>query len=97
MFREHRGKIPAERHVRADKDAIPASQGKPHAFVVAVPDPDREPAALDLRFEVQDAEHLHAVRGHGVFILHDADVAEAESLKQRLNDLVMWNRTMRLR
>ncbi|MBI1956567.1 MAG: hypothetical protein HYS38_09255 [Acidobacteria bacterium] len=68
---------------------VPASQGKPHGFIVAVPDPDREPAALDFRFEVQDPEHLHAVRGHCVFILHDADVAEAKSLNQRLNDLVM--------
>ena len=55
MLGKHRRKIPAERHVRADKDAVPASQGEPHGFVVAVPDADRESAALDLRFELQDA------------------------------------------
>jgi hypothetical protein len=29
--------------------------------------------------------------GHGIFILDDADMPEAECLDQRLNDLVMWD------
>ena len=55
---------------------------------MAVPDSDREPAALDFRFEIENAKHLHAVWRHGVFILNDADVAEALMAKAKEADLL---------
>ena len=45
-------------------------------------------------FEVKNAEHLHAIRGNSVFVMHHADVAEAERLHEGLYDFVMRHGAM---
>lgn len=90
----HRREIAAERHVRADEDAIATDEGQSHGLIMRVPQSDREPASLDLGFEVQHSEHSHAIRRDSVLVVHDADVTEAEGLDQGLNDFVVGNGPM---
>jgi len=59
---------------------------------VAVPQADGEAATVDFGFEVENAEHFHAVGGDGVFVVDGADVAEAESFDEGLYDFVMGYR-----
>jgi hypothetical protein len=61
--------------------------GEAHTSVVAVADADRKPAAGHPGIQIQHAEHLHAVFAHGIFLLHHANMAEAESFDQCLHDL----------
>jgi hypothetical protein len=42
-------------------------------------------------------EHLHAVLGNCELIPDDADVPKAEGFHQGLDDLAMWDRTVRSR
>src|SRR5215472_13652852 len=69
---------------------------KSHALIVTVAKTDGEAASLHLRFEVEDAEQPHAVRGDSVFVVHDGNATEAQGLDQGLNDFVVRNRPVSL-
>ena len=86
MLREHRAEISLERHVVANEDAVAYGHREAHRLVVRVADANREPAALEGGFEIEDAEHLHAVLGDRVFVAHDGDVPECERFEERLDD-----------
>src|ERR1041384_6327209 len=57
-------------------------------------DADGKSAAVHLCFQIKDSEHLHAIERDGIFLIHDADVAETERFGQRLDDFVVRNRFM---
>src|SRR6266516_1324765 len=61
--------------------ALPMAHGhgKAHALVVRVPDADREVHVRDAVFQIDYAEHLHAI-GHRVLLARHLDVPEAERL-----------------
>ena len=52
-----------ELHVVAHEDPVPGGEGQAHGLVVGVADADGKPAAVEGGFQVEDAEHLHAVTG----------------------------------
>src|SRR5216684_1607136 len=100
MFRvlgKDRCEVPMERHVVADEHAIAYGHRKAHGLVVGIPDADREPASFERGFEVEDAEHLHSVLGHGVLVPDDRDVPEGKRLGKRVNDEMMSERMMTFR
>jgi hypothetical protein len=72
-----------------DSQANGATEAK--GFVMAVAQAYGEPAALEAGAEVHHPEHLHAVRRHGVFFPHHANLAKAEGFDQLLDDGDMWN------
>ena len=73
-----RGLVAAKRHVVADEDAVADGQGQAHRLIVRVADTDREATTVKAGFEVEDAEHLHAILRDGVLVPHHADVPEAQ-------------------
>src|SRR6516164_789724 len=72
------GVIPMEREVFTHKHSDSDYATEPEALIVAVPQSKCEPASLEAGTQVHHAEHLHAVRRDGVFLLNHADPAEAE-------------------
>ena len=89
MLREHRLEVAGEGEVVAHEDAIADGEREAHGFVMGVPDADRE-AEIGLRqVEVDHAEELHAGPVHGVLLLHDADVAEAQRFDEGVHDFDM--------
>jgi hypothetical protein len=61
---------------------------------VSVPDADREPAALEGRFDFDDTEHLHAIFRDGVFFAHGSDVAQRKRINERPYNVCVRDRTM---
>src|SRR4051794_17924245 len=86
---QDRRELAAERHVRAHEDSYADRESKPQRLVVRISDADGKSASLHLRFQVKHAEHLHAVKGDGIFFIHHADMSKAESLDQRFDNLVV--------
>src|SRR5262245_48552709 len=96
MLGKYRLEVAAEHHILANCDPEADYKPQPHRSVVSVPQTNREAASVELCFQVQNAEHLHSVARHGVFVPDDSDMAETQRLNQRLHDLVMGNGTVRL-
>jgi hypothetical protein len=91
---ENRREVAMERHVVAHQHPVADAHGEPHAFVVGVPDADREPDAGDAEFKVQHPEHPHTVVRDGVLVANHFDAPEAEGFEKRLHDLIVRKRLM---
>src|SRR5262249_19528293 len=83
--------VTAKAHVVANEDAVADGERQAHGLIVRVPKADRETTAAKRFFQVHHAKHLHAVRGDGVFIAHDGDLAKAERLDDGLYNVNMGN------
>jgi len=59
--------------------------------------PNREPASFERGFEIEDAEHLHPVLGHGVLVPNDCDMPKRKRLGKGFDDEVMSERMMAFR
>ena len=74
---QDRREVALKRQIRTDQHAVADREGQTHTLVVGISQADREPAAFESGFQIQDAEHPHAVGGDGVFVLEDVDLPEA--------------------
>ena len=52
---------------------------------------------MHLGFQVEYAEHLHSVRRYCVFVMHHANVPEAQCLDQCGHDVMVWDWPVSLR
>jgi hypothetical protein len=89
-----RREVAVKRHILADEHTQAGRQSEAHTLVVRIPEPDGKPASIEAGFEIEDAEHLHAVLGNGILVRYDADVTKAQSLDQCLDDLVVRHRSV---
>src|SRR6266853_4155012 len=76
----YRCEVPGKRHIRAHEHAIATGHCQTHALIMRVAKTDGEAASFHFSCEIEDAEDLHAIRRHRVFIMDDSNVAKAEGL-----------------
>src|SRR5690348_14560344 len=91
VFCQDRCEITMKRHVVAHQDPIADSQGEAHGLIVGVPHSDGKAAAFKSGFEIEDAEHFHAVARNCVFLPHHGDLPEAQGFRQSPDNLIVRN------
>ena len=84
---EHGREVAVERHVVADEDAIADREGKPHRFVVGVPETQGVASAVESGLQIEDAEEFHAIFGDGILVADDADLAERQTLDNPIHQV----------
>jgi hypothetical protein len=94
VFREGGTIIPLKHEVVTYE---PVSNGarQPEALVICVSDPNREPAPIKARLEIEDAEHFHAISRYRELLPYDADLAVTQGFYQTVHDREVRNRNMR--
>jgi len=74
VFCKDRAVVALKREVLTDQHAQADGARQPEPLVVRVPDPYRESASIEAGFQIEDAEHLHAVLRYRELFADDADV-----------------------
>ena len=89
MLRQNWCEVALEGEIVAHEHAHTTANGQTHRSVIRIPDANCEPTPIKAGFQVEHAEHLHAVGRDGVLVANDADVSKAQRFNESLDNLVV--------